>query len=180
MSFCQDNAKVPTTIYYDEDTGEHLWGYDIPMDVEPISWFKLLLADPETLPSDFRKSQQLRRAKELVRDSGKTPVQVVADYLHLLWDHAISEMRRDRGDPAVDGSPFQVWLTVPAIWDQKAKDRMIEAAKLAGITARRPAGQTELCLVAEPEAAALAVLNDFKGRPDVKVSCTICLQFVKN
>ncbi|KAK5107132.1 hypothetical protein LTR62_001690 [Meristemomyces frigidus] len=167
-SFTSDNAKTPTTIYYDPVSTDKSWGYDVPIDVEPLSWFKLLLIDNDRLPLEFQKSGQIRRARELLKATGKTLVQVIADYLRLLWQHTIEELIRDRGDAAVNGSPFKVWITVPAIWNSKAQSKMLEAARMAGILDKRTAGKTEVEFVAEPEAAALAVLNDFKGRPDIK------------
>lgn len=161
--------KTPTEIHYDKSSGSQAWGYGVPIDAEPLRWFKLLLVDRENLPEEFRNSRQLSRASDLVKSHRKNPVDVVADYLRLLWNHTLEQLCRDRGESAIKGSKFKVWITVPAIWDERARERMLVAAKKAGILSRRAAGPTQLNLVAEPEAAALAVLNDFKGRPDVKV-----------
>jgi hypothetical protein len=46
---------------------------------------------------------------------------------------------------------------------------MREAAKQAGILAKREAGETRLTFLAEPEAAALATLADMRDRCDIKV-----------
>ena len=159
---------MPTEIQYGSNTVS--WGYDVSPEEEPIRWFKLLLVQDTDLTPDLRTSTQIRRARQLVREHYKTAVAVIADYLRLLWNHAIEDITRSRGESAVKGSTFQVWITVPAIWQEDACGRMREAAERAGITKRRTAGPTTLELVAEPEAAALAVLDDFKGRPDVQVS----------
>lgn len=169
LSSTSDSAKTPSEIHYDRKSGSPTWGYDVPIEEEPIRWFKLLLVDEETLPEEFSDSKQLARARQLIRDLKKEPVEVVADYLRLLWQHTLDQLCRDRGDSAVKGLQLKVWLTVPALWDERARQRMRNAAKMAGILDRRTAGPTELGLVAEPEAAALAVLNDLKGRPDVQV-----------
>lgn len=64
-------------------------------------------------------------------------------------------------------------MTVPAIWQEDARRRMRQAVKVAGILEHRHAGETTLSLVAEPEAAAMAVLDDFRGRKDVEVGLKI-------
>lgn len=169
LNLNHDNGKVPTEICYQQNSGDKYWGYDVPPDEEPIRWFKLLLVDQTDLTAELRNSAQITRARQLVHKHGKKAVDVVADYLQLLWTHAIEDITRDRGEAAVKGSAFKVWITVPAIWKEDACDQMRQAAGNAGILKPRTAGATTLDLVAEPEAAALAVLDDYKGRPDVQV-----------
>ena len=50
-----------------------------------------------------------------------------------------------------------------------AQARMREAVTLAGILDERDAGETVLNFINEPEAAALATLEDMASRPDIKV-----------
>nr|POE77908.1 hypothetical protein CFP56_09551 [Quercus suber] len=168
FNFTSDSAKTPTELCYDTTDGKPAWGFDIPANKEAIAWFKLLLVDQDKLPEKYRESKQLMRARKLAADASKTPVDLVADYLRLLWKHTLDSIKRERGDVAVDGSPFRVWLTVPAIWDAISCSRMREAAEKAGILSFRSAGPTVLDLVAEPEAAALAVLDDFRKAPNVQ------------
>jgi molecular chaperone DnaK (HSP70) len=98
----------------------------------------------------------------------KTAVEVVADYLRLLWKHVIKTIERERGSASASRLPFRVVLTVPAIWPHNAQQRMREAASKAGILAPRTCGETTLRLVPEPEAAALASLSEFRDREDVQ------------
>lgn len=169
LNLVADNAKTPSEIFYPLDGGEIRWGYDVPLDEEPIRWFKLLLVSEEDLSPDLQKSAQIKRARELVRVREQDPIDVVADYLRLLWAHALEDIVRDRGKSALAGSPFKVWITVPAIWEPDARERMLKAAEKAGITQRRAIGPTTVDFVAEPEAAALSVLDEYYGRPDIKV-----------
>lgn len=131
-------------------------------------WFKLLLLDDDDLTAEKRNSVQIRKAKKLLEQAGKTPVEAVGDYLRLLWNHAIANIEKDFGAIVVEGLPFQVVCTVPAVWTTEAVDRMRQAATDAGIVSQRLAGGTTLRFVSEPEAAALATLDDLKARPNFK------------
>jgi hypothetical protein len=166
LAHVKDDAKAPTAISYGES--ETYWGYGIPDDLPVIKWFKLLLLNSDDLDDDVRNSPYLKTAKRELKRAKKSVVEVVADYLRLLWEHTIATMKRERGNIGVDGLPFKVVLTVPAIWKPYAQSRMLKAAKLAGITDERLCGETILDLVSEPEAAALATLNEYRGRTDVE------------
>ena len=143
------------------------WGYGVE-NADAAEWFKLLLLDEDDLAEEKKNSPQIKKAKELLQKAGKTPVQAVGDYLRLLWNHAIANIEKDFGAVVVEGLRFQVVCTVPAVWTTRAVDRMRQAAKDAGITSDRLAGQTTLRFVSEPEAAALATLEDLKARPNFK------------
>jgi hypothetical protein len=123
-----------------------------------------------------RNSPQIRKAKRLLEKANKTPVQAVADFLQLLWAHAVSNIEKAFGEAALEGLPYQVVCTVPAVWTNKAVNKMREAAKQAGILQRRLAGETILRFVSEPEAAALATFEDLKNRPNFQVgdSFVVC------
>lgn len=165
-NFNAENAKVPTEIYYGQKGAT--WGYEIPPDKEPVRWFKLLLVGDRKLRKDLRESAQCSRARDMIKELGKTPVEVIGDYLRLLWHHTLDNITRQQGPEMVEETPFKVWLTVPAIWDHAAREKMRKAAERAGITKYRSCGETVLSLVPEPEAAALATLEDFKKRPILK------------
>ncbi|PVH96466.1 hypothetical protein DM02DRAFT_731204 [Periconia macrospinosa] len=107
-----------------------------------------------------------------VAENSSQNSRAVADYLRLLWNHALTNINKDFGQVAVDGTPFRVVLTVPAVWKTKAKDRMAKAVKRAGILDVRLAGETTLNFVSEPEAAALATFQDLKARPNFQTGDT--------
>ncbi|KAF2835264.1 actin-like ATPase domain-containing protein [Patellaria atrata CBS 101060] len=166
LNFNADNAKAPTEICY--SGSEIFWGYDIAPEDEPLRWFKLLLVDEADLQPEVRNAPQILRARQLLQKLGKNVVDVVADYLRLLWQHAIESIERERGKTSVNGLPFKVVVTLPAIWKPNSQNRMHEAARKAGILDDRLCGDTQLQFVPEPEAAALATLVDFRGRSDIK------------
>ncbi|KAI5864716.1 hypothetical protein GGS23DRAFT_561506 [Durotheca rogersii] len=151
-----EEGKAPTELLYQD--GEVLWGYEVPPDDEPVRWFKLLLLKDEDLPPEMRKSKFILRAREVLRKTGKSAVDVVADYLRKLSQHTLETIQRSRDESEVDALRFHIVITVPAIWKGYARQAMQEAAEKAGLLNTRDAGPTTLAFAPEPEAAALATL----------------------
>ncbi|KAJ5643003.1 uncharacterized protein N7484_005510 [Penicillium longicatenatum] len=155
-----DHAKVPTKLYYEygPETYTPLWGFEIPHDIEALEWFKLLLLRDDDMWKDLQESVHIGRAKMLLRESGKTAEDCIADYLRAIWKHTLKTILKARPSYLVESLEFHVVLTVPAIWKDYARSAMTEAAKKAGILDDRPAGPTSLTFAPEPEAAGLAAL----------------------
>ncbi|KAM6527538.1 hypothetical protein FSOLCH5_003604 [Fusarium solani] len=157
--FGREEGKVPTEIYYDDD-GEAMWGYDIPGDVTRLQWFKLLLLKPEDLSPEMRASRFLQRARDVARKFGKSPVDIVADYLRLLWNHAEEKIKQEIGRSMFNALTLHIVVTVPAIWKGYAQQSTEQAVRKAGLLGSRMAGETQLSVVTEPEAAALSTILD--------------------
>jgi molecular chaperone DnaK (HSP70) len=159
---------VPSQILY--INGQTKWGFDIPADRKPLQWFKLLMLRPEDMKQPLmddkiRDSTYIKEAREILTQLNKTAEDVVADYLRLLWQHVVRDMKKSRGEATVDSIPFRVVITFPAVWPLYAQSRLKQAATIAGIKAPRSCGETKLDLCPEPEAAALAVMDDYDGHP---------------
>lgn len=88
------------------------------------------------------------------------PIDLVADYLRLLWAHTLKVIEKSRGAEFLPALRFHIVITVPAIWKGYARQSMEEAAQKAGLLAPRDIGKTRLSFVLEPEAAAMATLTD--------------------
>ncbi|KAI9278974.1 hypothetical protein BDA99DRAFT_429418 [Phascolomyces articulosus] len=85
--------------------------------------------------------------------NGLTPVKAVADYLSELHKHTLQELSRSFAKN-YHPDTFRYCLTVPAVWTDKAKNQMRQAAIQAGLI--NPSDPSDrLILVSEPEAAAL-------------------------
>jgi hypothetical protein len=153
----REEGKVPTELYYGDDE-KPAWGYNIPADVDPFRWFKLLLVHIEDLVPELRESEFVIRARDMMEKSGRTAVDLIADYLRLVWEHIISTIEKARGETVVEALSIRVVITVPAIWKSYARQAMEEAAKKSGILDFRLAGPTKLTFAPEPEAAALSTL----------------------
>lgn len=115
------------------------------------------------MKEDVRSSRYIREAQEMLRQLGKSAADVVTDYLKKLWEHTKLEIASALGRSNLEGHPFSVVITVPAIWPVYAQNRLRQAAIAAGILDRRHGGETKLNSCAEPEAAALAVMDDDDG-----------------
>ena len=92
--------------------------------------------DAQTLPPDYS-----RKATDLTRD-----------YLKKLHDHIISVLKSKLGEAVLATIPVEYVLTVPAIWQDKAKDATRTAAKAAGFG-------DKIHMISEPEAAITYALD---------------------
>lgn len=61
-------------------------------------------------------------------------------------------------DAVFNSTPMDCWITLPAIWSDEAKELTLQAANNAGFGKR---DGDELHTIAEPEAAAIAVLREY-------------------
>ncbi|KAL4917172.1 hypothetical protein BDW62DRAFT_88269 [Aspergillus aurantiobrunneus] len=168
----REEGKAPTELLYED--GKLMWGYNIPGGADTVRGFKLLLLHDEDLTEDIKSSEFFLRARRMMRDTRKTAVGLIADYLRALWKHTLDTISKALGDFVVDGLRFHVVITVPAIWKAYARQGMRDAANTAGILRPRRVGETTLSFVPEPEAAALSALCE-RGRRikkgDVYVIC---------
>ncbi|KAI5465927.1 hypothetical protein BGZ63DRAFT_411377 [Mariannaea sp. PMI_226] len=165
-----DKDKAPTIISYEmKQDGSCPWGYDISADKVSLRWFKLFLVDDGDIPPYLKTTIFLEATKELIRTEGKTAVEVIADYLQELWQHALQTVERTHGGNLIQRSNLHVVATLPAIWPHYARLRMKSAIASAGILDSRRERKTTLSFTSEPEAAALASLQDIKRRPDIKI-----------
>lgn len=167
----REEGKAPTEVFYEREN--FMWGYTIPPDADPIRWFKLLLLREDDLASELRGSELISRGRRMLRESGKTAIDLISDYLGALWKHVLETIYKARGKSAIEAMAFHVVITVPAIWKDYARQGMEEAARKAGILTARLAGPTTLAFAPE-QAAALATLceggRNF-GAGDVFVVC---------
>ncbi|KAF0639372.1 hypothetical protein FPSE5266_11624 [Fusarium pseudograminearum] len=173
LNHCSDVEKAPTQLYFDADGHDIKWGYGIPLDKEPLKWFKLLLLDSIDLPTEMAISTQIQEARRLQRRAEKGSIAIIALFLRKLWDHSVESIRRAIGADLLERSKFQVVITLPAIWPPYAQNRMKQAAQQSGILDERPAGTTLLQFISEPEAAALAAIKDMGKRSTIETGDTV-------
>ncbi|KAK6513826.1 hypothetical protein TWF506_008259 [Arthrobotrys conoides] len=161
-------GKIPSTIGLEKNkswsvnqegrkfNGEMRWGFDKnPEGYDVFQWMKILLEPVDT--SGYQDSPHVQRTKELLRKHGITAVELVTEYLKLLWNAAKDEIR-DCLPQAFDTAEKTIVLSVPAGWSEQATQNTYVAAAAAfagqGIDCRR-----DLKLINEPAAAAVHVLT---------------------
>ncbi|KAM0796671.1 hypothetical protein BDR22DRAFT_866080 [Usnea florida] len=140
--------KVPSSISY-VDGKPQKWGYSVGLNDESFRWIKVLLEENHKYATTV---EPVKDSNTLLRKVNKTAQAVVADYLRLLWDYTLDDIKKFHPDYQ-DIYALRVVLTVPAIWSPTAKDKTLQAARIAGMPGN-------IRLVTEPEAAALATLKD--------------------
>jgi hypothetical protein len=171
--------KAPSEISYGSIPNR--WGYNFRIGMPRYGWFKLLL-DPQAGERAYNDSN-LETAFDpgnpnalLSLAPGKTAVDMCADYLKLVYDHAMFQLRR-RMPNMFDETPIQFILTTPGMWGDNAQHSTRIAAERAGFGSR--AGDM-IFMVSEPEAAAaysLKTLNRIQaGAPGgwevrIPISC---------
>lgn len=169
FNFNSDKEKVPTSISYRNKDETPAWGYAAPIGESSLKWFKLCLLEREDIPEYLRGSQNLQTARASLEKLGIHAVDAISDYLRELWNHSLACVERAEGASMMNLSSFKVIVTLPAIWPAYALYRMKEAIEKAGIMNFRSTADTILQFIPEPEAAALASLQDMSDRADIKV-----------
>ncbi|KAH7175320.1 hypothetical protein EDB81DRAFT_769600 [Dactylonectria macrodidyma] len=139
-----DAPKIPTVIRYDKDDPKSFtWGTTSNNNNDGIVGVKLLLDPKQEVPIYLKASNIKAELKKLP----KPPVEVTADFIGAMYEHAISEISKQFSKNYVDLCHKEYVLSVPAVWSDSAKDATLKAAKTAGIS--------PVHLIKEPEAAAL-------------------------
>lgn len=91
--------KVPTTIAYDANGIPSNWGFRNTASQDTLKWFKLLLIDKQDLPVHLRWATELEEARGLMKKLKKNAVEVISEYLRLLWADASKQISQLHGAP---------------------------------------------------------------------------------
>jgi hypothetical protein len=157
--------KTPTTIAYcNENTKASLtrnqWGFEVTRSLKQYVWTKLLLdKEVDTAQYDDPLLQQMYGSGFLRLPPGKTAKDVAQDYLSELYQYLMLRLEQELGSAAlVQAMPMECWITMPAIWGNKAQRDTKEAALAAGFGSR-PGDKVNM--ITEPEAAALYALKPY-------------------
>ena len=151
-------VKVPSRIHYGGQRSGNLWGYNIPPGSVAYSWTKLLL--DQTVALDEFDDPSLRDFVGnglLGLPAGKTPREVVTDYLSELYRHTMFVLERKITAEVLRVTPIEFWFTMPAIWSEEAQYATKNAAQRAGFQSRP---KDKINMIREPAAAAIITLNE--------------------
>ncbi|KAN0089631.1 hypothetical protein V8E51_019891 [Hyaloscypha variabilis] len=153
--------ETPTVLRYEDICTR--WGWDAKRveesgEVLPgkfIDMIKLLLDEAEQ-SDESRRDELRRRVADDIRKLDKTVVDVLVDYLTPFFKHIMGYMV-DQGYYDLRDK-VELDCTVPAIWKEKSRRKMLAAIDKAGQMSGFGFGKA-VWLVSEPEAAASYVLK---------------------
>ncbi|KIM41571.1 hypothetical protein M413DRAFT_27891 [Hebeloma cylindrosporum] len=127
------SSKIPTCLLYDEEGTLIAWGYEA-RDTKPIPRTVLCQGFMSFLDLTGRaqREQDPFNPTVVIIPPTKRPIDLVVDYLSCIGEYVKSQITRDVG--AIAGlDSAEVWLTVPDIWDGKAREIMKGAAIMADL-----------------------------------------------
>lgn len=122
---------------------------------------KLLLDPAQRTKYDDPSLANSEGSGVLNKPINKTAVDICADYLTELIKHSYRELEKRLSKEVLVATPIDFWFTVPAVWSWKAKADTLRAARKAARLANvniHP--DSQIFLIREPEAGAIAVLSD--------------------
>ncbi|RAH43079.1 Hsp70 family protein [Aspergillus brunneoviolaceus CBS 621.78] len=158
-------SKTPSRIAYATENGKaarDLWGYQVPPGMVAYSWTKLLLDKNTALTAyDDTALEEASAAGILRLPTGKSAVDVAADYLTHIYQHIKFTLARHITQQDLDITPLEFWFTVPAIWSDQAKNATRTAAQRAGFWSSPDRPFDRLYFISEPEAAAITALKKY-------------------
>ena len=124
-----NKPKVPTIIRYEKNSPQTFaWGYELAhATIEgKIEGIKLLLDPDQLKPLYVPQSNTKAELKRL----GKPPIDVAADYISALYNHALSKIEAAWPQDYLQMLQKKFVLTVPALWSDKAKDMTMRVLML--------------------------------------------------
>lgn len=153
--------KAPTLIAYDDD-GKPYWGFDIPskLDDDKIKWLKILLEPEIHVQGTFNDTDIIDHylSRRTLERFGRDAIEAASDYVRLLWEHIKDQIISEHSQATYRFAEKSVVFSVPAVWSEKAKHNTYLVAAGAGLASN----ELNLQTISEPEAAAMAVLNERK------------------
>ncbi|KAE9368265.1 actin-like ATPase domain-containing protein [Stipitochalara longipes BDJ] len=159
--------KAPSVIAYaheEKNRGkitQNQWGFQVTPKLRSYQWTKLLLDDDIDLTEfDDKSVKELHGDGFLALPRGKTAKDVCADYLAELYKCMMAKLEKELGAHVLGVTPLEIWVTMPAIWSDKAQVATRDAAKKAGFGSRLG---DRLFMIPEPEAAALVAMKPHLG-----------------
>ncbi|KAI5364531.1 Putative Heat shock protein 70 family [Septoria linicola] len=139
----------------------NLIGNDVDSSMRSFAWMKLLLDPASATKYDDPDLAQSEGSGVLTKPIYKTPVQICADFLTEIAGLAHEHLVGRLGPELLAATPMEFWFTVPAVWSEKAKADTLLAARKAAKQSQLPClAGSQVFLIREPEAAAVATLTD--------------------
>ncbi|KAF9583388.1 Heat shock 70 kDa protein 12A [Lunasporangiospora selenospora] len=145
----ENYSKTPTLLLYQSNQGNTpeavAWGWDAKSTGEKFLPGQILLRQFKLHLDETQSSVAI--------PIQSNAVQLITDYLRFFHEYIAPKILYGFGKD-FDRSKFRYCLTVPAMWSDKAKNTMRQAAVQAGLISEADSPK-RLYIVTEPEAAAL-------------------------
>jgi hypothetical protein len=159
--------KTPTTIAYANEPAnrgkitQNQWGFQVTPRMKSYQWTKLLLdKDIDLTEFDDPSLKELYGDGLLTVPVGKSAKDVCEDYLREVYKFTMEKLEKEIGADLLEITPLEIWVTMPAIWSDKAQAATRDAAKAAGFGSR---SFDTLSMIPEPEAAGLTAMKPHLG-----------------
>ncbi|KAK5442624.1 hypothetical protein LTS15_011048 [Exophiala xenobiotica] len=156
--------KTPSTISYASENPKldrNHWGFEVTRTHKQYSWTKLLLdCEIDLTQHDDPLLAAMYGSGFLRLPEGKSARAVVKDYLQELYQFLVQSIEKDIGREVLNTMPMECWITIPAIWSDRAQADTRAAALEAGFGSRK---SDKVNVIPEPEAGALYALKPYLG-----------------
>ncbi|KXS95922.1 hypothetical protein AC578_5199 [Pseudocercospora eumusae] len=154
--------KTPSRIAYGVDNGRasNACGFEVLPRMKSYAWMKLLLDPEQATRFDDASLYESEGAGVLSRPFNKSTVELCADFLAEIAGFAYKSLAKRLSPEVLKATPIDFWFTVPAVWSDRAKFDTLRAAQKAARLAKIQCHQdSQVFLIREPEAAAIATLS---------------------
>ncbi|KAK4609911.1 Heat shock protein 12B [Fulvia fulva] len=154
--------KTPSRVAYgSENDGDiNVWGFEVLPKMKSYAWFKLLLDPEQASKFDDPGLNTSEGQGVLAKPSYKSAVELCADYLCEIAAFAHKYFVKRPSAEVLAATPLEFYFTVPAVWSDKAKSDTLRAAQKAAKMAKlKVHHDSQLFLIREPEAAAIATIS---------------------
>lgn len=161
--------KAPSLMAYASENpriNRDSWGYEVTRSLRSYAWTKLLLDNSvELAEHDDPLLREMYGSEGFMKlPPHKTAQDVVRDFLSEVYKHAVVTLERELSPEIFKTLPMECWITMPAIWSDRAQRLTRDAAFGAGFGSRP--GDT-VNMIPEPEAAALWALKPYLTRSSI-------------
>ncbi|KAL2404054.1 hypothetical protein ABEF95_005446 [Exophiala dermatitidis] len=156
--------KAPSVIAYSSENpkiNRNHWGFEGSRTHKQYVWTKLLVDSGNDLAKhDDPLLEQMYGPGFLRLPPNKSAKDVVQEFLSELYLFTVSTLEKELSLGVFNAMPMECWITMPAIWSDRAQAATRAAAFGAGFGSK---DQDKIHIITEPEAAALYALEPHLG-----------------
>lgn len=155
------DGLIPTCLYISPNGNTRIAaeGEGATQDAILLEWFKLFLLHDEDWPPRARQlSGIIANARTNFQQANMGIINVISTFLDHVWRLTKDDMISHLGSHDMSKVLLRLIITVPAVWNSEAVNRMERAVRASGV--RDSVGGFSLRFMRESEAAAVASFVD--------------------